>query len=125
MTNQAKQPLIVWWILWAAFQIGIFFIYYFLRTPGEQAPSGVQSAVWLAGAVPMALSAVVRWFVLPRVQSGQRAFPLFIVGIALAEATCFMGLFIFPAHKQELFMISAAGIFQFIPFYASRYVGEG
>jgi hypothetical protein len=124
MTNQAKQPLIVWWILWAAFQSGIFFIYYYLRTPGGRGPSGAESAVWLAGAVPMFLSLVVRWVVLPRVQNGQIAFPLFIIGIALAEATCFMGLFIFPAQRLALFILSAAGIFQFIPIYAGRYVGE-
>ncbi len=39
----------------------------------------------------------------------------------MAEATSFLGLFIFPGHKQALCLLSALGIFQFIPFFAARY----
>jgi hypothetical protein len=113
-----KPQVVVWWAMWAAFQAGIFFIYYFLRTPGELAPDS--SPVWLAGAVPFLLSVVVRWAVLPRAANARLALPLFVVGIALAEASCFLGLFIFPAHRASLFYLSAAGIFQFIPTFASR-----
>jgi hypothetical protein len=117
--NNNKPQVMVWWALWAAFQTGIFFIYHFLRTPAEPAPD--PSPVWLAGAVPFLLSVVVRWAVLPRVSNAQLAFQLFVAGIALAETSCFMGLFIFPAHRAPLFYLSAAGIFQFLPTFASRF----
>lgn len=71
--------------------------------------------------MPVVLSVVVRWLVLPRAVIPQLALPLFIVGIALAEATCFFGLFIFPEHKQALVLTSALGIFQFIPLFARRF----
>ena len=46
---------------------------------------------------------------------------MFVAGIAFAEASCFLGLFIFPAHQKELFILSALGILQFIPFFARRF----
>jgi len=121
MTNQTKQRLTVWWILWATFQTGIFVIYHFLSAAQRPQPMTAASSAWLVGLAPVAFSAILRWLVLPRVQSAQAALPLFIMGIAMAEATCFLGLFIFPAHKQELFILSALGIFQFIPIFARRY----
>jgi hypothetical protein len=125
MTNEAKQQLIVWWVLWAAFQTGILIIYQFLGNAAGSASSvPANSLIWLAGLGPVVVSTIVRWRILPRVQSAQGALPLFIMGIALAEATCFLGLFVFPAHKQELFVASALGIFQFIPFFAKRYFTE-
>jgi hypothetical protein len=122
MTNEAKQQLIVWWVLWAAFQIGILIIYQFLgSSTGSTSSVPADSLIWLAGLGPVVVSTIVRWRILPRVRNAQGALPLFIMGMALAEATCFLGLFIFPAHKQALFALSALGIFQYIPFFARRY----
>ncbi len=121
-TNEAKAQMTVWWVLWAAFQIAIFIYYHFLGNTGVQPrPQRVDSFIWLAGFAPLTISAIVRWLVLPRTRDAQSALPLFIVGIAMAEATCFLGLFIFPAHRQELFIWSAIGVFQFIPYFVPRY----
>jgi len=122
MTNQTKQQLTVWWVLWAAFQTGIFIFYHFLGDTGaRQQPPTTESPVWLVAIAPVALSAIIRWLVLLRAQNVQTALTLFMLGIAMAEATCFLGLFMFPAQKLELFMLSALGIFQFIPFFARRF----
>jgi hypothetical protein len=122
MTNESKQQLIVWWVMWAAFQVGIFMIYYFLGgTHAPPASPSPDSPVWLAGLAPFFASMIVRWILLPRVKSAPRAFPLFFVGIATAEATCFVGVFVFSAHQQLLFAASVLGIFQFIPFFARRF----
>jgi hypothetical protein len=43
-----------------------------------------------------------------------------IVGIGLAESVTFLGLFLFPSHRLDLFVLSALSIFQFIPTYARR-----
>jgi hypothetical protein len=125
MTNEAKQQWIIWWVLWLAFQGGIFFIYHFVGKGIARPAAPAESAIWLLGFVPIAISAFVRWAVLPRIESATAALPMFIVGIAMAEVACFLGLFIFPAHRQELFGASAAGIFQFIPFFARRYFPPG
>jgi hypothetical protein len=121
MTNEAKQQWTVWWFVWAAFQSGIFVIYHFLGSKGGAAAPAGDASVWMAGFLPVAISAVIRWGVLPRVQTVQAALPMFVVGLALAEMACFLGVFVFPAHRQELFALSVAGIFQFMPFFARRY----
>lgn len=122
MTNQSKQQLLVWWVLWAAFQTGVFMLYNLLGSPSAQVSSpALDPSLWFVGIAPVALSVVIRWFVLPRAKSAQSAFPLFVIGIAMAEASCFFGLFLFPAHKQELFLLSVLGILQFVPFFARRF----
>jgi hypothetical protein len=90
--------------------------------PGQPGQSeSVDSPIWYAALAPLAISAIIRWLVLPRARSSQPALTLFIVGIAMAESACFMGLYVFPAHKHDLFLLSMLGIFQFIPYYARRY----
>jgi hypothetical protein len=122
MTNETKQQLAVWWFLWAAFQTGIVVLFYVLGGKGAPVkPAADGSWIWLAAAGPCLASVVVRWLVLPRFSTAQTALPFFIMGIALAEATCFLGLFIFPAHKQDLFLLSFLGILQFVPFFARRF----
>lgn len=115
--------MMVWWILWAAFQSGIVILYHNLSTAatGQPQSESLSSSVWYAALVPAAISAVIRWLVLPRIRIAQTALVVFIIGIATAEMTCFLGLFIFPAHQQELFQVSLLGIFQFLPYYVRRY----
>jgi hypothetical protein len=71
---------------------------------------------------PFVISVLIRFLVMPRLKSIASALPVFIVGIAMAEMSCFLGLFIFPSHQRDLFILSAVGIFQFIPIYAQRYL---
>src|SRR6478609_12061205 len=102
-----NPQLLVWWTLWAAFQVGIFMIYFFLGKFSSGGAASAESITWLAAIAPVLFSAVIRWVILPRVAAATAALPLFIAGIALAEVTCFLGIFIFPPHKLELFILSA------------------
>lgn len=112
----------VWWVLWAAFQTSIFIVYHFLNAPVPRAGTQpIDSPVWLAAFIPFTISAIIRWLVLARTRNAQSALPLFVIGIAMAEATCYLGIFVFPAHKQELFVWSVIGIFQFVPYFVGRY----
>lgn len=70
---------------------------------------------------PVFFSMVVRWIVLPRINQAQMGLAAFVIGIAFAESTCFMGLFIFPAHRSDLFILSMLGIIQFMPYFAGRF----
>jgi hypothetical protein len=122
MSDDSKQPLIVWWVIWAALQTGVFVIYFFLGGPATQPqPSSPVSSIWLVGLAPFVLSTIIRWLVLPQIQNARTALPWFIVGMALAEATCILGIFVFPAQREVLFILGALGIFQFIPYFARRY----
>jgi hypothetical protein len=122
MNTAPRQQLIVWWLLWAAFQTGIFMFARFLGSNhAQEGLSSPDSPAWLAGFVPLCISMTIRWLVLPQVRTAQAGLPLFLVGIAVAEITCFLGLFIFPEHQKELVALSAIGVFQFVPFFARRY----
>lgn len=126
MENRRLQQLVTWWVLWAAFLGGICIMYKVLGSTVTSASSlASNSNVWIVAAAPVFVSAVIRWVVLPRASSIRAALILFVLGIAMAEATLFFGLFLFPAHKLELFIASALGVIQFIPYYAGRFAGDG
>lgn len=118
-------PHFVWWILWAAFFAGLCQIYYFLAVAPASRPAHppADSSPFMAalGLLPLAASIIVRWAILPRMTSRQQALPAFILGIALAEATCYLGIFFFPAFRLPLFVFSLLGIGQFIPVFAKRF----
>jgi len=120
-SDQEKQQLIVWLVLWAAFQGGIFTIYHFVAGPAPAQSSVLEPTLWLVGIAPFLVSVIIRFLVMPRLKSIAFALPCFIVGVGLAEFSCFLGIFFFPSHQRDLFILSAIGIFQFIPFYAPRY----
>lgn len=120
----APHPLIIWWVLWGAFQFGIVAIYFFLGKSSPTPPPN-EPALWQLGLLPVLISGALRWSLLPQVKDPAKAFVVFILGVALAEASCFLGLFIFPSHKTLLFVASLLGILQFIPVYARRYTKTG
>ncbi len=145
--SSAQRQRLVWWALWAAFQIGIVIIYIFVGMPKSQSPVDVpglakhgkvtfsndlvdppakkEPVLWQLALIPVLISVVLRWTVLPTIEEPTKALSVMVIGIALAEATCFQGIFIFPSHQFPLFFASAAGIFQFIPIYVGRYFPAG
>ena len=120
-----KQQIFVMWILWASFLVGIFFFQAFLVPSGRNSLPPGDAFPWPIALVPFAVSAVVRWVVLPRVRHPQQGLVCMILGIAFAEATCFFGIFLVPSHQKALFFLSLLGVFQFIPVYARRFFRSG
>ena len=108
--------------------VGIFQVYYFLGIRGAGAKDMPLTApgpfLALLGLIPVAISVLIRWIVLPRVPTAEAGLVFFVIGIAMAEASCFIGLFLFPAYKEVFFAFSVLGIAQFIPFFARRYFTE-
>ncbi|MEQ2006069.1 MAG: hypothetical protein ABMA26_04655 [Limisphaerales bacterium] len=123
MSNpQQRIPLMSWWTIWFALLSGLFVIFFVLGNQPGSAGNAQTSQMFLGlGVLQVVASAVVRWVLLPKVQEAARAFPMFVVGMALAEGACFFGIFLVPAYKQELFFASILGVAQFVPFFASRF----
>lgn len=114
-----KSPApVIWWILWAAITGGLIAIYVALR---PTAPAGAPASLRYVPLVPFAAAVLVRWFVLPRFREGARAFPLFIVGLALAEACGIIGLFLVPDLAPTYLVLGLAGLLLFAPFFAAKY----
>jgi hypothetical protein len=119
-TSPPRAPLPIWWALWFAMQSGLFVAYFFLSKPSAgNAPTTPALLVVPAG--QLLASAVLRWVLLPKMTDAQKAFPLFVVGMALAEGACFTGLFLVPAYQQELFIASLLGVGQFLPLFAAKF----
>lgn len=71
--------------------------------------------------VPALLALVVRFLVLPRVHGPEKKLPVMLVGLALAEATGILGLFLvareYPATKLTHFASAILTIVLFAPYY--------
>lgn len=114
-------PLKIWWILWGAILVSLGAIWWgvgLLKLPGGVAHKN--PFYDLVGLVPLFVSIVVRWLVLPRYTDGARAFVVFIAGLALAEAAGILGIFLGGPYRDDLFLLGALGILQFVPLYAKR-----
>lgn len=122
MTQRPGPPLQVWWAIWLALQSGVVVLYFMLgNNSPEQTMGGPGSMLWLAAVVPIALGTLIRVFVLSRFNTAIQAFPFFVIGIAMAESATFLGIFLFPERKLELFILSLLGMAHFVPFFAKRY----
>lgn len=114
----ARPPLVVWWAVWLGLLAGVIVIYtvFLARRPPIEAPWG---AIEFIACGQVALSAAIRWLALPRFREPPRAFPIFIVGLALAEGAAILGIFL-SAYATELFVLGMLGMMQFVPFFAAR-----
>src|SRR4051812_49306387 len=102
------QLLIIHWVLWGAFMVGVVMIYHFLGTRTPPAPDG--SRQWMLALAPLVISLIVRWTVIPRITVVTSVLPAMIAGIALAEMVLFLGIFIFPQHQFDLFLAALFGV---------------
>ena len=111
-------PTIMWWIIWLAISAGVVVVYFVLATPFPKGDPGAAKYIPLA---PFLASTALRWLVFPRFTDPARAFPLFVVGLALAEGSALVGIVLNPAIKQEYLILGLAGTAQYIPTFVSRY----
>jgi hypothetical protein len=121
--QRERAPLTLWWLLWGGVLAGLVLIYLGLgRGPVKPPAAGVHPLAGLTGFLPLFVSIVIRWLVMPRFSSLARAFPMFIVGLALAEACGLLGIFLGGAYRDQLFLLGVLGIVQYLPFFARRYL---
>ena len=113
----------MWWVIWASLIAGLVLIYFFLgRAPLPPGAAQEKILTGLAGLVPLFVSIVIRWLVLPRYHDLSRAFPMFIVGLALAEICGLLGIFFGGPYRDDVFFLGVLGLAQFVPFFAKKYL---
>ena len=118
-----RAQLLVWWIVWAGILAGLVVIYaVFGRAPAKAPPPGANPLTGLIGLAPLFVSIIIRWQVLPRLSGLARAFPLFVVGLTLADACGLLGIFLGGVYKDDLFLLGVLGIVQYVPFFAKGYL---
>ena len=119
--RRIRAQLLVWWTLWGTILAGLLVIYWFLGR-GPQAPvvPGANPFSNLIGFVPLFVSIIIRWLVLPRYTEPVPAFVMFIIGLSLAEACGMLGIFLGGPYRDSLFVLGVLGITQYVPFYAKK-----
>jgi hypothetical protein len=120
---RAAAPLaIIFWILWASMTTGVVLIR-FLISPGargraaESGSGGIGPIEILCVGVALA-SVVLRWLVLPRVDSLQKKLPVFIAALAMAESCGLLGTILARSHQLELFVLSLVALALLAPVFA-------
>ena len=120
--QRIRTQLIVWWIIWAAMLVWLCALYFFLgRGPLAPLAPGANPCANLVGFVPLFVSIIIRWLVLPRSTGPKAAFVMFIAGISLAEMCGMMGIFLGGPYRKDLFILGVMGVTQYVPFYARKF----
>jgi len=115
-TSNRSAPIIIWWILWGATLAGLAAFYVFLKPSGTSESS---ASLRFLPLVPFLVAVVVRWLVVPRLQQRSRAFPIFVVGVALSEACALMGIFLAPDLRVLYFILATVSLLQYLPIFAA------
>ena len=118
-----RTQLLVWWILWGAILTGLVIFYVALGRGPVKPVVTADLMANLIGIVPLFISIIIRWLVLPRFDNIPRAFPIFIIGLALAEACGILGIFLGGPYRDSLFVLGVLGVTQYVPVFARR-LGE-
>jgi hypothetical protein len=118
---------VVFWMIWFSLFAGMFII---LQFAGGGWPSGTNSEPYLSHPlfwVPVgafSVSQMVRWFVLPRFTKPEAMLAPAIIGMAMAEGTMILALFVLPKEmvegRQILIIFGFLGVLTFVPVYLMK-----
>lgn len=118
-----KASLIVWWMLWCGILGGMLTFRIVLAGQANEADAveGEVNALRYLAIGPLAISSLLRWLVLPRLQDRGKALVVYIVGLALAEGSGLIGLFLGGVLRESFFVLGVLGVMQWIPVFARRF----
>lgn len=114
------------WIIWFAQLQAAFVFQFFLAdgfSKGENAADPMVFWLWLACLLPLVVATGIRWLVIPKVTQAAQQLVAMIVGLALAEVSVLMGIFLvapeYPQNQIGFLMVGVVSIIQFAPSYAT------
>lgn len=112
------SPAIIWWIIWTAILAAVIAMAAFMPV---RAPLPGSNPIRYVPIVPLVLASIIRWLVLPRFTQAPRAFPIFVLGLALAEGAATLGIFLVPELRGTYVILALLGVAQFAPVFLSRF----
>jgi hypothetical protein len=121
--QRARAQLKYWWLAWGVVGLSLMTIY-FTSGPAPSLAGAARShpLTGLIGLVPLFLSIIIRWLILPRCTHLKAALPWFIVGLALAEAAGILGALLGGVYRANLCILGLLGFLQYAPTFARQYL---
>ncbi len=126
MNNKHPQAVVLW-VIWATSFVLVFIHQFFI---GGGIPSGETSGdspmVFISsGIVAIVISTLIRWILIPKAKSVRKVLMLMIAGLALSGSVELFGINLIGSDFQKMqlifFILSALGVFQFIPTYLCKF----
>jgi len=117
--NSVPFQILIWWIIWFGVFSGLGVVY-FVFGRRELVPMDASSPIGLVALGPLVMSALVRWLLLPRIRDIKMALPIFVIGLGLAEGAGVLAVLLGGAYRNELVLLSALAVLQFIPIFAVK-----
>ena len=112
---------LVLWILWFAITTGLCLIYVFLGGEMARSHGGMNEGLRFIPMVPLALSVVVRIFLLPKFTSLTKVTPVYVIGLALAEGSGILAIFLLShGDAVNYFTTAVIVLLMYVPLFASK-----
>ncbi|MES2308185.1 MAG: hypothetical protein V4507_04935 [Verrucomicrobiota bacterium] len=123
MKSKISPLLLVPWVVWIAILNGVLMVYFVI---GKQhsLPEDISVQKGLPLLIPFVLSMIVRHGFLLRSPHYNTVFLRMIIGLALADASCFIGVFLVPELELLGLILSILAILQYIPFYMNALIPD-
>lgn len=130
-SSQQQPPVtVVMWIMWFAILNGLFMIAFFAapRPPEPELRLDEANLPFVAlSVVSGMISLGIRFMLIPKMSHAQGLLVAMMVGLAIAEGSGIIGMFVVPSeyHTTRLFMLAVAVICILIhaPIYAGKFKG--
>jgi hypothetical protein len=114
--KSVTPPLHIWWIIWGGITAAFFVVLGIFENGG---PGEAPSALSFLALAPLAASVVMRFVFLPRAEPAKK-FPLFIVGLALAESGGLLALVFSSPWKTPLAAAAIVMMIVHLPAFIGR-----
>ena len=106
----------VWWLIWGGFLTQQLYLHRWtgLSLWTDNSP-GFNRTTYAVLLLPLLISVLLRWLVLPRVQSTSNAFGVFVAGLVLAAMSGLSVSFLDVPYKEISFLLCLLGIGEYVP----------
>ena len=106
----------VWWMIWGGFLAQQLYLHPWTgQNLWQDNSPGFNRTTYLVLLLPLLVSAILRWAVLPRMNTTSNAFGVFVAGLVLAAMTGLSVTFLDVPYKEITFLVCLCGIGQYVP----------
>jgi hypothetical protein len=106
----------VWWLIWGGFLAQQLYLH---RWSGqnlwEDNSPAFNRTTYAVLLLPLLVSIILRWAVLPRMTSTNNAFGVFVAGLVLAAMSGLSVSFLDVPYKEITFLVCLFGIAEYVP----------